>query len=58
MCKNIEQLCLDVVDGRVDLVNEELFVVSGVVNVPMISEFHECSSHLERDEKQGDKTAD
>ncbi len=57
LSENVEELCLDIIDRRVYLVNEELFVVSSVINISMISEFHECCRHLERYQKQRNQTA-
>ena len=57
LSENVEELCLDIIDRRVYLVNEELFVVSSVINISMIGEFHECCRHLEGDQKQRNQTA-
>ena len=40
--EHVEQFGVNFVNRRVDLVNVQLFVVSGVVDVSVISKFHKC----------------
>ena len=49
MSKNVKELGVDLVDGRVRLVLNKLFVVTSVVVVSVVSKLHECCRHLECD---------